>query len=109
MGYADPPGCSEILSQLCASSLEVMGFEVRCPASTGQVERGEELWGPLPSILHSGWGTRAVLGCQPWRPSHSSHGLYTASVSISYLRLSFISFQDLFLLTQKNPEGAELN
>lgn len=25
------------------------------------------------------------------------------------LRLSFCSFQNLFLLTQKNPEGAELN
>lgn len=85
MGFTDPPDCPAVLSQLHANSLEVMGFEVSCPASPVKWREGKSCGGLSPPISHSEWGTWAVLGCQLWRPSHSSHGLYTASISISYL------------------------
>lgn len=62
MGYPDRPDCPAVLSQLLASSLEVMGFEVRCPGSPGQVERGEELWSPLLSHLTFRMGHMGCAG-----------------------------------------------
>lgn len=62
MGFTDPPDCPAVLSQLHASSLEVMGFEVSCPASPSQVERGEELWGPLSSHLTFRMGHMGCAG-----------------------------------------------
>lgn len=110
MGYTDPPDCPAALSQLHGSSLEVMGFEVRCPANTGQEERGEELWGPLPSHLTFRMGHMGLCCAVSSRDLHIPPMDSTLRVfpSVICLRLSFCSFQNLFLLTQKSPEGAEL-
>lgn len=62
MGCANPPVCPAVLSQLHAGSLEVMGFEMRHPASTGRAERGEELWGLAPSHHTLGMGHRGCAG-----------------------------------------------
>lgn len=94
VGYTDHPECPAALSQPHASSLQVMGFEVGCPAGTGQVERGEELRGPLRSHLTFRMGHMGCAGLSaletftllPW----TLH-----CISISYL------FKTFFLLLSK--------
>lgn len=86
MGHTEPPDCPAVLSQLHASSLEVMGFEVRCPASPGQVERGEELWGPLPSHLKFRMGHMGCAGL----PAPESFTVLPWTLHCEYFRQLFI-------------------
>jgi len=114
VGYANPPVCPALLSQLHTSSLEVVGLEVRHPASTGRAERGEDLWGPpcAHDSLRMGH-----MGCAGLQLAISSADLHSppmdstlcASPSVVCLRLSFCSFKDVFLLTHTKKSVGVLN
>lgn len=64
MGYANPPVCPAVLTQVHTGCLEAVGFEVRCPPSTIRAERGEELWGHPRSHHALGVGHMGYAGLQ---------------------------------------------
>lgn len=102
MGFTDPPDCPAVLSQLHASSQEVMGFEVSCSASPGQMERGEELWGPLPSHLTFRMGHMGCAGLSDLETFTLLPWTLHWSISISYLCKIFFLLLSKFISPNKN-------